>query len=286
MAQTITNQASLNYQYNGQSAAAVSNVASVTLVEPLTAEKRSVEESYRANGEVTYILSFVNSSSAPLTGITVTDNLGTYTLLSGSVTPLTFTAPALLYIDGVYSGTITPTVAPNSITFSIPSLAACSNVQIIYKANVNETAAVAAASVIRNTVEISAEGITTPVTTDHAITVENYADVRIIKSMSPATLVDGTAITYEFMVYNYGNTEATDVVLFDTFTPAPSNLTVSIDGAVLSAADYTYQDGVLTVPTGAARTLTLPAAAFVQDPSTGITTATPSTMRIVVTGNL
>jgi hypothetical protein len=48
MAQIITNQASLNFQYNGQSGTAVSNLATAVIDDPFTVDKNSVTETYRA----------------------------------------------------------------------------------------------------------------------------------------------------------------------------------------------------------------------------------------------
>lgn len=287
MAQIITNQASLNYQYNGQTASVLSNIATATLAEALSVEKVSVENVYRFGDELTYSVSVLNGSGSALTGVTVTDDLGTYTPGTFGITPLTFVAPAILFVDGVYAGNITPAVEANRIVFTIPTLAAGSRAQILYKAAVNGNAPLALGSEITNTATVLANGITAPVSDSNTVTVDNYADVTITKTMTPSSVVDGEALTYTFVINNYGNTEATSIVLTDAFDPAPENITVQINGVTVPATDYTYVGGVLTLPAaGSATELSLPAAMITQDIATGNVIVTPSSLTVTVTGIL
>lgn len=287
MAQIITNQASLNYQYNGQTASVLSNIATATLAEALSVEKVSVENVYRFGDELTYSVSVLNGSGSALAGVTVTDDLGTYTPGTFGITPLTFVAPAILFIDGVYVGNITPTVEANRIVFTIPTLAAGSRAQILYKAAVNGNAPLALGSEITNTATVLANGITAPVSDSNTVTVDNYADVTITKTMTPSSVVDGEALTYTFVINNYGNAEATSIVLTDAFDPAPENITVQINGVTVPATDYTYVGGVLTLPAaGSATELSLPAATITQDIATGNVIVTPSSLTVTVTGIL
>ena len=64
------------------------------------------------------------------------------------------------------------------------------------------------------------------------------------------------------------------------------DLTVSIDGTVIPAAEYTYTGGVLTLPNDTGTPLSLPAATVTTDPVTGATVVTPSALTITVTGTL
>ena len=84
---TFTNQATLTY--NGQTT--TSNVTVGELVETLTAAKTAVVPTYDPDGRVTYVISLVNSGAAPLTGLTVTDDLGGYTFNGATVYPLSYT---------------------------------------------------------------------------------------------------------------------------------------------------------------------------------------------------
>lgn len=289
MATRITNQATLTYQYGTTTAQAASNVASVLLREALSASKTTLDTSYRRGGELTYILSATNSSANALTNVTLSDNLGGYTPSSGASTvyPLTYLGPAQLYINGVLSGSITPTSTADGIVFTVPSLASLATATILYKASVNENAALGSTSTIVNTLTVAADNITDSSTAAHIITVEDYADVSIVKDMSPDTLTDGSTITYTFTLYNYGNTAATGVVLNDTFSPAPTNLTVTINGTAVPSSDYVYSSGVLTLPeSGADTTLSVPAATYTQSASTGTVTVTPGVTTVVVTGTI
>lgn len=287
MAQIITNQASLNYRYNGQSASVLSNIATATLAEALSVEKVSIENVYRLGDTVTYSVSFENGSGAALTGVTVTDNLGSYEFGTFTVTPLTFVAPAILLVDGVFVGDIAATVAENSVSFTLPTLASGSRAQILYRALVNDNAPLAEGSTITNTASVTAGGITVPVSDTNTVTVDNYADVTVTKSMTPSSVVEGEALTYTFVINNYGNSEATDIVLTDAFDPAPENITVQVNGVSVPATDYTYEGGVLTLPAATSQyALSLPAATITQDITTGNVVVTPSSLTVTVTGVL
>jgi len=286
MAQTITNQARLDFVVNDQSGSALSNIATATLNDVLTVDKNSVQSVYQSGEELTFVVSFVNSGQTTFSGVTVTDDLGSYTLGTVDVTPLDYVGPALLYVNGVYSGSPVTETAEGSVTFTVPTVAAGADVVIVYNARVNTGAPLTDGAQITNTVTIDADGLTAPVTASNTVTADEYADVRITKSMSPDNLTDGSPITYEFDLYNYGNTAATNIVLTDQFDPAPATITVQVNGTVVDPAEYTYANGLLTLPDGTVLTLSLPAATFTQNPATGEVTVTPSTETIIVTGIL
>lgn len=107
----ITNQASLVYNYGSATGNAVSNIATTTLLDPIAADKTSVGDTYRPGENITYVLSIQNHGNTALTGISITDNLGSYTVGGTTVTPLTYANSASLYINGVYSAPITGTPA-------------------------------------------------------------------------------------------------------------------------------------------------------------------------------
>ena len=122
---------------------------------------------------------------------------------------------------------------------------------------------------------------------DNTVVVERYGEVTITKSMIPSNVVDGEPMTYTFVINNYGNTEATDIVLTDSFDPAPDNITVQVNGVVIPATDYEYVNGVLTLPTAPGTTeLSLPPATITQDLATGEGTIVPSSLTVTVTGTI
>ncbi len=288
MPTTITNQATLQYTYGTTTATAASNIATTVMQEAFSVYKSTLENTYRADGELTYLVTLVNSGRNALTNVTITDNLGTYAVSPAvSVTPLYYNDPAHLYINGVFSAALTPAPGINSITFTIPSIPAGANAMLLYKADVNDAALPETGSDITNTVFIRAAGMAEPVTATHTIAVEEYADVRIVKAMSPNPVASGSALTYAFTIYNYGNTAATNVVLNDQFSPAPEAITVRVNGTPIDASDYTYAAGTLTLPgSDASIALTIPAATFYQDAATGAVATDPGTASIEVTGTI
>ena len=289
MATQITNQATLTYQYGSTTGTASSNIATVILRGPLSMVKTSLDATYRAGQDITYIVTMTNSGTCALTDVTVTDTLGTYTIAGGgtSVMPLTFIAPALLYVNGAPAGSVTPVVGNRNIQFTIPSLAPGANAMILYKTSVNEYAPLFQGASITNTISITACGLAEPLQDSHTIIAEGYADVSILKHMSPDPVTGGGVLTYTFSLQNYGNMEAANVVLRDAFRPAPSNLTVSINGATIPSGDYSYSNGVLTLPAqGAATSLAIPSAVFTQDPVTGVVSVSPGTATVTVSGTV
>ncbi len=290
MATPITNQATLTYNYGTESGSAQSNIATTMLQGPLTLAKHVLEPTYRFQDELSYTLIVKNTSSIALSNVSIVDNLGTYPVAgTTNVTPLEYVGPANLYIDNVFSSVITPTVSADnsSLTFVINSIAALSELLIQYKVKTNEYAGLATGSSIHNTATATADGITTPVTAEATTTVEDYAEIQIKKDMSPNPVVNGSSITYTFLIENYGNAQASDIILRDTFhaSGVPSLLNITVDGVPFTEFDYT--DGVLLLP-GLSSTynFNLDPATITTDPATGVTTLKPSSHTVVVTGRI
>ncbi len=290
MATIITNQATLNYTFTGGTGTttALSNVASAVLNGQISIEKAVLSEAYRVGQDLTFIISVANNGDTASNNITVTDNLGTYTVDATQYTPLTFVGPARLLINGASSGTVTPTVGTNDITFELPSIPAGGNAQIIYVARPNQFANGVSGSSITNTATADCNCPCTELITDTAtLAADDYAEVDVLKSITPNPVVCGEDVTFTFELINRGNLDATGVVLTDTFDPAITDITVRVNGAVVAPENYTYVGGVLTLPaTGSGYTLTVPAATFTQNPDTGVVTVTPGDVQITVTGTI
>ena len=287
MATQITNQARLTYTYGTSNGSAASNIATTTLEGPLSARKRILEESYRAGEDLTYIISVSNTGSAALSNVTVLDDLGADIPAGGTeaIMPLTYAGPAELYINGVFSSVLTPVVSADGVSFTIPSLPAGGTALILYRVLVNGTAPLSPGGTITNTATVSAASLSEPVVVSAELPVDTYADVRITKAMSPDPVTEGSALTYTFVIYNYGNTAAENVILTDQFDPAPTNITVTVDGSAVPATEYSYVGGELTLPaSGSSYELTVPAATFTQDAETGEVAIDPGMVTVVVTG--
>lgn len=290
MATILTNQATLNYRYGTVAATAVSNVASTVLNSPLGISKSSISECYRLGQTLTYVITVENNNSNAAEDITVTDDLGTYEANGNEVTPLTYVGPAQLFINGIFQSVITPTVQDRSIVFEIESIPQNGNAQIIYLAQVNSYANGAVGSEITNTATADTDcgcPCDEPVSDSLTVTACEYAEVRIVKSICPNPATCGERLTYTINLYNYGNMPATDVVLTDTFDPALADIEVSVNGTIVPAEDYDYINGTLTLPAeDSDYEITVPAATFTQNPTTGLVTVTPGTAQIVVSGVL
>lgn len=282
---TINNRAAITYDNNGTTQEATSNLATATVLDPLSVSKTSLSDTYKAGDTITYVLSATNTCCCNLPNVTVTDNLGTSTSCPNSA-PQTYNNDAKLYINGLFVKTITPTSASNTqVTFALPEMPRGTTASIIYSTTINNTAPLETNQSITNTATWTAGTCTG--TASHTLTAASYADVSLQKTMKPDVLCDGDPISYVFTLSNYGNIPATDVVLTDTFNPAPVNITVNVNGTNIPATEYTYNNGTLTLPgSGATSTLTVPAATFTQDPETCVVTTNPGVLTITVTGEL
>lgn len=278
----ITNQANLTYTYGMTTSSVLSNVATTEMNAALSAAKRVLDESYRLGSDLTYILSFENGGGSAITNLPVLDNLGAYTPegATAPVQPLTYTGPAALYIDGVFSSELSPTVQDGGVLFTIPEIPAGSNALLVYQATVNGFAPLTLGSEIENTASI---GTTDPQTVSATVPAASYADVSITKEMAPDPVSTGDTMTVTFTIENRGNADATGLLLTDDFPLALSDVSVTVNGAPIS--DFTFENSTLTLPAGTQTTLSVPAAAFTQD-ETGAVTVVPGRLTVVMTGTI
>ena len=285
---TIENFATVQFTSAGVTTTRVSNLAEIGLESAISFSKTTVGDTYDADGTVTYILSATNTSGAAINNITVIDDLGTF-LFGGTteLTPLSFLEPAVLLINGANSSSLltVDTSTAGSVSFTFPTLAAGATANIIYNARVTDFAPLEESSTIVNTATLTSDSDCADGSATATVTVNSAANVSVIKQMSPNPVVCGSTVTYTIRIYNYGNIPAENLTLTDTFNPAPTNITVSANGTLLNPTDYTYVDGLLTVPP-ADRGITLPAATFSRDETTGEVIVTPGLIEYVITGTI
>ena len=284
----IENFATINYTSDGISETVTSNVAEVGLNSAITLTKYVLGDTYSEDSVLTYMLSITNTSSSAITGISIADNLGTFASGTLELTPLNYTAPALLLIDGIDNSTqltINDTES-NEVVFSFPSLPSGSTANIVYRATVNEYAPLAIDSEITNIAVLTSESDCAEGTASVTVTVERSANVSVFKQMSPNPVICGDTVTYTIRIYNYGNIPAENVQLIDNFDPAPTNITVSLNGTLLPGNEYSYVNGTLTTPVGTGTPVTVPAATFTADPNTGVVTVIPGIAEYVITGTI
>ncbi len=281
---TFYNQATLSY--NGR--LTNSNVTEGEILENVSVTKTAITDTYAANGNVVYAVNIVNNGSTALTGVTVNDSLGAYTVSGNTVYPLTYVeGSARLFVNGELVTAPTVTSGP-PLVFSGITLPANSNASLIYEATANEFAPLLPGSTVVNTATVSADGIQ-PLAAEATVTAASETSLTIAKAISPATVTDNGEITYTFIIQNTGNTAAiaTDnVIITDTFTPILNPISVTYNGVDWTeGTNYTYSE-----TTGEFATLpgqiTVPAATYTQDATTGVITQTPGVAVVTVTGTI
>ncbi len=278
----FTNQATLIY--NGQSTN--SNVTTGELVDALTITKTALDATYGANGRITYTVNAVNTGAA-ITGATLTDNLGEYTPATTPVVPLDYVDGSLrLFVNGIEVPSPAVTAGP-PLTVTGIDIPAGGTLLVIYEATANGFAPLAPGSVITNTAEMQAGGLT--VADSATVTVGDSVSLTIAKAICPPTVTDNGTLTYTFIIQNTGNSEvvATDnVIVTDTFNPILNPIAVTYNGTEWTeGTEYTYNETTGEFATVAGN-ITIPAATYTQDPVTGQVTQSPGVAVITVTGTV
>ena len=282
---TFYNQASLSYRNIVRN----SNITEGEIVDAVELTKTAISADYGAGDGITYAISLTNSGVSEVTGITLTDNLGVYTVPGGTteVVPLTYVEGSILYYINGELQTAPTVTAGDTLVIEDISIPAGGNALIIYEARANEFAPLSAGSGIYNTV--TANGPCEDLTASASVGTRDEALLNIAKAVSPAVITNCGEVTYTFIVQNYGNIDAVatdDIIISDTFNPALSSITVTLNGDTLTeGADYTYDETTGEFAT-VAGIVTVPAATFARDSETGVVTTTPGVAVLVVTGTL
>lgn len=281
----FTNQATLTYNGNTTN----SNIAYGEILDVLEATKTAIDGTYTPGGVVTYVVTLRNTGNVPLTGLTVTDDLGGYDFGDTTVYPLTYVdSSAALFADGVPQAAPAVNPGPPLVVTGI-TVPADGDVVLVYQARVNEFADPAAGSTIDNTVTVTGDGLSSPATATETVTAVAEPVLNISKSITPNPVVDNDRVTYTFVIQNTGNEAvvATDeAAIRDTFDPVLTDLVVTFNGtAWTEGVQYNYDaaSGLFTTVPGQ---ITVPAATYTQDPVTGAYTAVPGIATLVVTGTI
>ena len=281
----FSNQATLTY--NGGSTN--SNIAYGEILDVLTATKTAIEGTYTPGELVTYVVTLRNTGGTALTGVTVTDDLGGYVFEGNTVYPLTYEdGSATVFVNGVPQAAPAVTAGPPLVVSGL-NIPAGGDLVLVYQARANQFADPAAGGTIINTVTVTGNGITTPITATETVTAASAPELTISKAISPTQVVDNDRVTYTFVIQNTGNEAvvATDnAVITDTFDPILTDLVVTYDGATWTeGVQYTYDaaTGLFATLPGA---ITVPAATYTQDPVTGAYTLTPGIATLTVTGTI
>lgn len=284
---TFFNQASISYG----GFVTNSNLTSGEVLDTLAVTKTAISTGYGVSTGVVFAVSLVNSGTAAIGGITVTDDLGAYTVGETTVVPLDYTDGSVkLYVNGTLAAAPTTTAGP-PLTFTGINLPAGASALLLYEATTNSYAPLTAGSQINNTATVNAEApcVEGPIPATADIAVGEFTNLSIAKSVCPDTVSSCEEITYTFIIQNAGNEEvaATDnLIVSDTFAPILSNLTVTLNDTPLAVGTgYTYDETTGAFATVAGQ-ITVPAATFTQDPTTGVVTTTPGVTILTVSGTI
>ncbi len=282
---TFTNQATL--VYNGQTTA--SNVTTGELLDALTMSKTAITPTYGRNNNVSYAISISNTSASAISNVSISDDLGSYTVGATTVTPLTYVAGTIrYYLSGVLQAA--PAVTPGApLVISGLTIPAGGNALIIYEAETNGFTPLLPGSSITNTATVNADGLAAPISDTSVVTAAEDVNLTIAKAISPPVVNDNGTLTYTFIIQNTGNTAipaTSNLVINDVFNPILNPISVTYNGAQWTEnTEYTYD-----VTTGTFATLTgnisVPGATYTQDPVTGAYSLTPGVAVVTVTGTV
>ena len=105
----FTNIATLTYNGNTVN----SNVVTGQILEALTVTKTAVLPEYSIGEDVTYVVSMINRGAFAFEELTITDDLGAYTVDGQTQYPMTYTPNSIrYYVNGVLQGVPTVTAGP------------------------------------------------------------------------------------------------------------------------------------------------------------------------------
>ena len=280
----FTNQAQLRYGNE----IANSNITVGEIQEVLTVTKTAVKETYRQGGIVTYIISIVNAGTAEYTGLTLSDDLGSYDFGATTRTPLDYSAGTIRYYQNGVLQTAPTVEAGPPLTITGVNVPAGGNATIVYETRLNAYAPLQLEAEITNVVTVSGTCVS-GITASETVSAVAEPVLSITKSVSPVPVTECGRLTYTFVIQNTGNVPAdstTEVSVTDTFDPVLRNLTVTFNGTAWTApTNYTYDEttGMFTTVLGE---VTVPAATYTQNSETGEWSTSSGVSTLIVTGTI
>ena len=280
----FTNQAQLRYGNEITN----SNITVGEIQEVLTVTKTAVKETYRQGGTVTYIISIVNAGTAEYTGLTLSDDLGTYAFGTTTRTPLDYSAGTIRYYQNGVLQTAPTVEAGPPLTITGVNVPAGGNATIVYETRLNAYAPLQLEAEITNVVTVSGTCVS-GITASETVSAVAEPVLSITKSVSPVPVTECGRLTYTFVIQNTGNVPAdstTEVSVTDTFDPVLRNLTVTFNGTAWTApTNYTYNEttGMFSTVPGA---VTVPAATYTQNSETGEWSTSSGVSTLIVTGTI
>ena len=279
MPQQFTNRAQLSYN----DTVVVSNTVVGEIADMLTVTKTPLQDTYTVGEQVTYVVNLLNSGTAGLTGLTLTDDLGAG---AGPTVPLSVLTDTVRYfVNGVLQPAPTVTGC-DTLTVSGITVPAGGNAAIVYEVVVTDFASPEAGASVTNTVTVGSLGIA-PVSASATITAAEGPVLSITKSLTPVSVPENGTLTYTFLIQNTGNAAtdtADNLILSDTFDPILSDISVTYNGAPMSGTDYTYDEATGAFATNAG-VISVPAATFTET-ADGSWITTPGTATLTVTGTI
>ena len=281
---TFTNRATLSY--GGRTVD--SNTVTGTFLQTLSITKTALSNTYTAGDTVTYAVTLINAGTAPLTGLTLTDNLGAFDFNGTTLYPLALVPGAILYyVDGVLQPELTPTQTQPLVLQGI-TVPAGGNAIIVYETEITDVAPLGVNARIINTATVSGGCLLEPLSDSETVTTADEPLLTITKALSPVFVPENGTLTYTFVIQIFGNTAAVatdDVVVTDNFDPILENLTVTLDGTVLAeGTGYTY-NAATGAFSSAPSVITVPAATFARN-ADGTIAVTPGEAVLTVSGTI
>ena len=143
----FTNFATLSYSGGERS----SNTVTGEILETVSISKTAVTNEYAAGDTVSFAVTLVNSGTAPVTGLTLSDDLGAYALNAMTLYPLRYVPDTLrFFVNGALQPAPTVTAGPPLAVTGIDIPAGGSAV-LVYETEVTAYAPLAPDSEITNT---------------------------------------------------------------------------------------------------------------------------------------